>query len=129
MRSSSDTISIGKYLIETLKSPEKVKHETYLMQDSIWDYVQECTCEDYQLYGNIQLFLVRNHLRKSIAIFGAIKKDGYWYFDNFFSENNSEVMEETHLYRDKRGQPVCLINYTEIYSAVHEVIRLLNQHE
>jgi hypothetical protein len=74
-----------------------------------------------------QLFSIRNLQGERIATLGAKKVNDRWYFGDCLGKENSTVIESaTEIYDD--GNIVYEVEYTEIFSVAHEVVRLLNEY-
>ncbi|MFT5700927.1 MAG: hypothetical protein ACI8ZB_003812 [Desulforhopalus sp.] len=117
------TTEVGEYLVVPLLTSKKVKSEGYLMQNCIREYIPRC------IDGTYLVFSIRSGCGERVATLGARDDGGYWVFDDCLGNENEPVIEIVHECCDVDGSPLCLIDYTEIFSVAHEVVRLLNLEE
>lgn len=111
---------LDKYVIVPLVSSKKVKSEGYKMQNCVREYITQCQG------GSYLLFSILNEEGIRVATLGAIRRDDRWDFDECLGRKNSEVLETQLEYSDVDGFHIVELEYTEIFSVAHEVIRLLN---
>lgn len=112
-------VEIGQYHIVPLTTPKKVKSEGYLMQNCVRQYVDICSG------GKYLLFSIRNFDGERVATLGVKNLDDHWYLDSCLGRENTTVMEKTFEVTDD-GNVTFEIDYTELFSVAHEVVRLLN---
>lgn len=118
--SSIGLVEIGQYRIVPLTTPKKVKSEGYLMQKCVRQYVDVCQGGEYLLFS------IRNLDGERVATLGVKNRDDYWYFDDCLGKENTNVMETILETLDDDNNTVHEIDYTELFSVAHEVVRLLN---
>lgn len=114
------TTEVGGYLIVPLLSSKKVKSEGYLMQNCIREYIPRC------IDGTYLVFSIRANGGERVATLGTRADRGYWVFDDCLGKENEPVIEDVHEYCEEDGNHFVLIDYTELFSVAHEVVRLLN---
>lgn len=113
-------IMVGDFLVIPLNSTKMLKSESYWMNNSSSDYAQQCS------KGLYALFSIRTRSGERLATLGLENYCGSWRFDQCHGPSNSEVLEEHFEYLDDDGRYVEEFYPTEMYYAVHEVARLLN---
>ncbi len=113
------SVQVGEYIVVPLTSARKVKSEGYLMQNCVKEYVEQCRDNMYLLFS------IRNLKGERVATLGVKKEGDRWYFDDCLGKDNSTVMEFSTEFFDA-GSVFCEIEYTELFSVAHEVVRLIN---
>ncbi|SHO49212.1 PcfJ domain-containing protein [Desulfopila aestuarii] len=111
---------IGEYVVNPLTSARMIKSEGYLMQNCVRQYIHLCKSGDYLLFS------IQNLPGEKVATLGVRKHDNRWYFDDCLGKNNTYVIETTIEPLGADHLVVHEMEYTEIFSVAHEVVRLLN---
>lgn len=114
------TTFIGEYVVNPLTSARLIKSEGYLMHNCVRQYIHLCKNDEYLLFS------IENLRGEKIATLGVKNHDNRWYFDDCLGKNNSTVIETTVEAFRAEHSIVHEIEYTEIFSVAHEVVRLLN---
>jgi len=111
---------IGEYRITPLTSGRMLKSEGYLMNNCCRDYIRQCENLEYCIFS------VRSLTGKRVATLGIAIAQGHWVFDQCYGPSNTDVLEETYEYLDEDELIQVDWRQTELYYAVHEVVRLMN---
>lgn len=113
-------VRLSEYIVMPLTSSRRIKSEGYLMQNCVRGYVDQCRNGEYLLFS------IRNLGGKRIATLGVNKRGDRWYFDECLGKENSAVIEVAREDFDADHNMCLEIEYTELFSVAHEVVRLLN---